>query len=199
MVETYHYAHRAPSISYAVGMYVDDILAGCTTFNTVFNNIASAICGSEYAGGVMELARLFIHDWAGYNSESWLIGESFNWLQKDRLDVCVLLSYADTAQGHIGVIYQATNWLYTGISPAATGREYLINGKVKTRRDFRRKHGSNEIMSFKEIEAIFPDVQRVESSPKHRYVYFLGNRRQRRKLRKALKWPVLPYPKGDSE
>lgn len=197
MVQKYHYAHRVPSISFAVGMYVDSVLAGCITFNTVFANIASAICGPQYSDFVFELARLFIHDWSGRNSESWFIGESFKWLRRERPDILILLSYADTNRNHLGLVYQATNWVYTGISPSATGREYVINGKVKTRRDFRRSAGSNEIMSFTELQEIYPDIKKVESSEKHRYVYFLGNRRQRRELRKALKWPVLPYPKRE--
>ena len=34
-----------------------------------------------------------------------------------------------------------------------------------------------------------------EGTPKHRYVGIFGDRRQKRILRAALRWPVLPYPK----
>ena len=38
-----------------------------------------------------------------------------------------------------------------------------------------------------------------ERSQKYRYVYFLGNKRFKKKMRKLLKYPVLPYPKGENQ
>jgi hypothetical protein len=32
-------------------------------------------------------------------------------------------------------------------------------------------------------------------SRKHRYIYFIGNKRDKRRLRAALRYPVFPYPK----
>lgn len=39
---------------------------------------------------------------------------------KQYKDDLILVSYADSAQGHHGYIYQATNWIYTGISAKRT-------------------------------------------------------------------------------
>ena len=41
-----------------------------------------------------------------------------------------IVSYADTSQGHHGYIYQATNWIYTGLSAKRTER-YDINNPNK--------------------------------------------------------------------
>jgi len=38
----------------------------------------------------------------------------------------VVVSYADTSQNHHGYIYQATNWIYTGLS--AKRPDYKIKG-----------------------------------------------------------------------
>ena len=38
----------------------------------------------------------------------------------------VIVSYADTSLGHHGYIYQATNWIYTGLS--AKRKDYKIKG-----------------------------------------------------------------------
>ena len=38
----------------------------------------------------------------------------------------VVVSYADTSQGHHGFIYQATNWIYTGLS--AKFKDYAVRG-----------------------------------------------------------------------
>ena len=39
------------------------------------------------------------------------------WLLKKKAPVVrLVVSYADSEQGHSGIIYQATNWIYTGFS-----------------------------------------------------------------------------------
>lgn len=200
MVETYHYAHRVPVLIYAVGLFISGVLSGVCTYSKPMASVCNAICGEEYSDNVLELSRLFIHDWCGRNTESWLIGQSFKFIQDDTK---ILLSYSDTSQNHLGIIYQATNWFYTGISGEADNREYqLSDGTITTRRadifKVSTKRGLGKIMSWEEIQALHPGIKRIQSSLKHRYIYFLGNRRQRRTLRQALKWPVLPYPKQDA-
>ncbi len=182
MVETYHYAHRVPSIVVAVGMFVDGTLVGCCTFGTILSNNADKICGEEYKLNVIELTRLFIFDWAGRNSESWLIGQAFALIPKDYF---IMLSYADSGHNHTGYIYQATNWIYTGCV-SRTGYKDENGNDINERTIFDPRKKIND----------YDKYIRYEQAPKHRYIYFLGNRRQRRELRQALKWPVLPYPKG---
>lgn len=197
MVETYHYAHRVPPMTHTIGMFCDNELVGVCAYSKPMANICAAICGEEYTDNVLELCRLFIFDSVGRNSESWLISQSWRFLS---LESKILLSYSDTSQSHLGTIYQATNWLYTGTSNESSGREYLMpDGRVATRRGrvfWRSQRDPTDILSWNEIRELYPGVQKLSSSLKHRYVYFLGNKRQRRTLRQALKWPVLPYPKG---
>jgi len=193
MVETYHYAHRVPSIVLAVGMYVDDVLAGCITYGIPINRNMLACCGEDHIPHGLELNRLYIHDWAGHNSESWLIGQGFRALSADLRDVRFLVSYADAHHNHIGYIYQATNWIYTGTGNPGGGGLVLIDGKPRHKKSLFDVYGTADIPTLEEVGHT---IERTNRAPKHRYVYFLGNRRQRRKLRKALKWDVLPYPKG---
>jgi hypothetical protein len=40
---------------------------------------------------------------------------------------------------------------------------------------------------------------RINRSAKHRYVFFVGNKYQKNSLLKQLNYPVMPYPKGDSQ
>ena len=42
------------------------------------------------------------------------------------------------------------------------------------------------------------DWTKASGGPKHRYVYILGNKRERRERRALLRYPVLPYPKAAS-
>lgn len=193
MVETYHYAHRVPSIVVAVGMYVDGVLAGCITYGMAASTKSSkAICGERHSDVVLELNRLFVFNWAGRNSESWLVGQSYAFIQRP----AILLSFADTGQNHIGYIYQATNWLYTGLSDSSGCYSRIeINGHERTSKSFYDELGTQ---SKAAILRQYPKAVFHPYTQKHRYVYFLGSKRQRKALRKALKWPVLPYPKGKS-
>ncbi len=75
-------------------MYVDDILAGVCCYGTTIGTVSDAICGKEYRYNVLDLNRLYIYDWAGKNSESWLIGQSFKWLRKLHPNRFILVSYA---------------------------------------------------------------------------------------------------------
>lgn len=195
IIETYHYAHRVPSMSVLIGMFVDDILAGVISYSKTLNNISASICGEEYTDNVLELSRLFIFDWAGRNSESYFIGQSFNFIPNN---ICILLSYSDKKQNHLGTIYQATNWLYTRISKPSNGREYMLSdGTILTRqcRHFTKNKDGQTMLSWNKIKELYPGIQKYKSSEKHRYVYFLGDKRKRKELKQQLKWPVLPYPK----
>lgn len=39
----------------------------------------------------------------------------------------------------------------------------------------------------------------IETKPKHRYIYFIGNKSEVKAMKAKLTWPILPYPKGDGE
>lgn len=192
MVSAYHYAHRVPSIMVSLGMYVDDVLAGCITYGMPASTKTSkAVCGTEYKDHVLELNRLYVHDWAGFNSESWLVGQSFRYIDRPM----ILVSFADTGQDHMGYIYQATNWIYTGLSDDSGCYSRIeVNGKERSGKSFYDELGTQAKAVILEH---YPDAIFHEYTRKHRYVYFLGSKKQRKELRQALRWPVLPYPKGN--
>ena len=64
---------------------------------------------------VYELNRLWAADGLPKNIESRFIGWCLRELKKIRPDT-ILVSYADGSKHHIGIVYQATNWVYTGQS-----------------------------------------------------------------------------------
>ena len=193
MVEKYHYAHRVPSIVIAIGMYVDDVLAGCITYGVPPNRNMLACCGEQFIPRALELNRLFIHDWAGRNSESWLIGQSFKLLRNERPSYVLLISYADLQHKHMGTVYQATNWIYSGVGDPGGGGMVDIDGKQHHKKHLYNLFGTADL---KHIRALGHKVERTNRAKKNRYIYFLGSKKQRKELRAALKWPVLPYPKN---
>ena len=50
-----------------------------------------------------------------------------------------------------------------------------------------------EISNFDEVAELYRRPQ------KHRYIYFIGTKHQKKDMLSALKYPILPYPKGDTQ
>lgn len=64
--------------------------------------------------GVLNLSRFVIDPELPTNAASFLLGASMRLINRQRWPV--LLTYADTSQGHTGAIYRATNWTMDGYS-----------------------------------------------------------------------------------
>jgi hypothetical protein len=159
-------------------------LSGVVSYGTpASSTLLSGVCGKKNAKYVLELNRLIIEEGVPKNSASFLVGRSLRLLPKPS----IVISYADTDQGHIGYIYQACNFLYTGLSspfkdPKIKGLEHqhhatYANGMTNT--ELKEKYG--ERLYF------------VDRARKHRYVFFVGC-----DLKKELNYKILPYPKGDT-
>ena len=143
-------------------------------------------------GKYLELVRLFSFDWAGKNMESYCIGKSIKYIKKYHKDVKILVSFADPEQGHDGIIYQATNWLYCGKSQP--DEWYIVDGEKIHPRSMVAKYGTRSEGKLKEMGIEF---ERKLLTGKHRYVYILGNnKKENRYLKSKLKYDVLPYPKS---
>ena len=66
-------------------------------------------------------------------------------------------------------------------------------------RDFYRKYG---FCGKRELEKWLldkPDLCIKERLPKGRYIYLLGNKREKKQMMKTLKDKIKPYPKRDKE
>jgi hypothetical protein len=170
-----HYAKRMCPVSYAFGLYIDEQLVGVVTYGMPASpNLCMGICGFDYKDKVLELNRLCLNDGVK-NGASFLVSKSLQMLPKPT----VVVSYADTAMGHVGYIYQASNFLFTGTT--------------KERTDMAGGYGKHSRHSFGNSEI------RVNRSAKHRYVYFVGTKSQKNNLIKQLNYEILPYPKGDTQ
>lgn len=179
-----HYAKRMCPISFAFGAYRDTVLVGVVTYGTPASpHLCRGICGDEWADKVLELNRLCCENTA--NLASVLVGRSLRQLPKPS----VVVSYADTAQGHVGYIYQATNFIYTGQtdSDRKTPRGDRVSGIGHSRHDGRMADGT--------VDKSLSIVRRL---PKHRYVFLCGTSKQRVQIRGALRYSIEPYPKGES-
>lgn len=166
-----HYAKRMPSISYAYGLFYENELTGIVSYGSpVSPALCKGVAGEENRSIVLELNRLVLK-YNNKNEASYLVSNSLKLLPKPR----IIVSYADTKQNHIGIIYQASNFLFTGTS--------------KPRTDMAGKDGKHS------RHHLGDKTNRVFRSAKHRYIYLIGNKKDKKQLLKNLKYPILKYPK----
>jgi hypothetical protein len=180
-----HYAKRLCSISFAFGLFDNDnLLIGVCTFGCPpSRSLCIGVCGIENAQNVYELNRLCINEGLDKNVLSFFLSKTLNILPKG----LIIVSYADTSQGHHGYIYQATNWIYTGLSAKRTER-YDVNNP--------NKH-SKSVTQNKNLE--YKNLAVRDRPQKHRYIFFTGNKTQIKNYKKLLNYKQMPYPKGENK
>lgn len=186
--ERYHYAKGGGNMMWRWGLWHRHVLWGVVAYNLPTRRVCESVFGSEAFDRVWHMGRLVLADHAPKNSESRLISGSLHSIQREHPDCWAVVTYADTGEGHIGYVYQATNALFTGtVTAAAT---------------YVDKHGSRR-GTF--LNGVRVDARRAaaldwtptgRSGVKYRYVYLLGNRTERRARRAMLRYDVLPYPKA---
>lgn len=149
------------------------------------STLLKGICGEEEMHNVYELNRLWVADDVPKNGESFLISHTLKMLDKE-----IIVSFADTSQNHIGYVYQATNFLYCGLSakfrdPKVKGLEHMHHSTYA--------HG----MTMKQVKEKYGEenVYYVDRPRKHRYIYFNADKRRKKELKNKLRYKVQDYPK----
>jgi hypothetical protein len=205
-----HYTNSLNGCRHALGVYyaesnpdsffdIEERLIGVIVYaHPVSNKAIDSICGQNTLGldEVLELIRLHIDDLPNCkNIESFVIGQSFEWLRQNDSRVKVLISYADPEVGHTGRIYRATNWLYQGCGVSKLMPDYSLklteDGEWIHSRSVGSRFGNKNIKSL--AKRIGHTFWRKEETAKHRYIYFLTDKKETKRLKKLLKLPVLPY------
>ena len=174
-----HYAHRLPSISYCFGLYENKVLKGVCSFGLLPSPEVCLLFGEENKEKVLELNRLCVNDGLPKNALSFFVSRCL----KSLPEKTIVVSYADSGQNHHGYIYQATNFVYTGI----TKKQFDL--KIKGT----NKH-SRHVYDNKDVE-----TERVERTQKHRYFYFCGDEKFRNESLDKCDYKQVQYPKGDNK
>jgi hypothetical protein len=185
-----HYLHRARPSTNAFGLFEGDELIGVITYcQPASPNVARGICGEEERLNVRELSRLWIKDDSLKNAESFLIANTIKRIKED-----IIISYSEPQHNHRGVVYQATNFIYCGLSakrtdPKIKGMEekhnralYFGNLKVQNTAELKERFGNKNITTIKRER-------------KHRYIYFNCSKGRKKYLLKKLRYKVEQYPK----
>lgn len=200
-----HYAKRLPSISFAFGLYNQDlILQGICTYGMPCRryNDGGNIFDNKIKVPTYELNRLVVNDGMEKNTLSYFVAQTLKLLPKP---IC-LVSYADPNNGHHGFIYQATNWIYTGVAESGgKSFDWILNGKYLHGRNMTTEYvkdlcGKSYDASknlYENFENIGGEIKSQEG--KHRYFQFLGDKKFVAEMRKQMKYEIKPYPKGENK
>lgn len=184
----HHYLHSLPGgTCLAFGVFLVSRLLGVLTLGVGPLNGYSLVEGATPADCLV-LTRLWLSDGLPKNSESRVLGVVLRSLKR-HTEVKFLVTYADPAEGHVGVIYKASGWLYTGLSEAMPLYD-LGDGKLRHSRSLSHAFGTHSVRHFATHNVA---VKLVPQAAKHRYLYFLDPA-----WRGRLRAPLLPYPKREA-
>ena len=196
-----HYAKRMTSISYSFGLFKSKELVGVCSFGRpVAHILVKKAFSGHYQHNFLELNRLVINENLDKNVLSFFVSQSLKLLKKPK----VIVSYADTSQNHHGYIYQATNWLYTGLSAKfkdymVKGYEHLHGASVLDMVGRSDKNGHLDKVKLLKQKFGEKNVYMIDRARKHRYFYLLGNKKQKKEMKERLVYNIKPYPKGNNK
>ena len=185
-----HYLKRKCPCSIAFGLYNFDELVGVIVFGKPASyTLCNGIAGNGESKNVIEFNRFWVDDKMPRNTESWFLARAIK-----QCGFEIIVSFADTEQGHIGYIYQATNWLYCGESKKQKYFRLKGNSENSGGTKYRRRERMSKAKIMKEYGEEY--VEEYYSSLKHRYIYFNADKRRKRELINKLRYPLEEYPKN---
>lgn len=201
MVINNHYSGRCPGIKYCYGLYESGTLVGCVVYSIPASyTLCRGVCGEELSPFVIELSRLVITTTTP-NAASYLVGRSLRYLGDH-----IVVSYADCNDhvGHVGYVYQATNWIYTGHGSAepvyVLANDHPSGLKAGSVVSYTRRHIDKKArdlgFDWGNNASSGPGLIRKKTVGKHRYVYFTGTHKFVKDAKKHFRYKTIPYPKG---
>jgi hypothetical protein len=170
-----HYSGRKPVISKAFGWFFSGKLkAVCTFGKPASPPLCKGIMKGEYQSNVYELNRLCREE----DLDEQLSQFVSACLREVSSEDWIIVSYADTGMHHNGYIYQACNFIYTGLTKSRTDK-YTEGNKHCRHYDNNKQDGKRKVRTSK-----------------HRYIYFATkNKKLKKEWRAKLAYPQQDYPK----
>jgi hypothetical protein len=180
----FHYAKAVPNVGIAFNVFNNaNEWCGVICYGVgATNNIASPYQLKQ--GQVIELLRMALN--GKQESTTKALSLSIKLVGKKNPNIKLLVSYADSEQGHYGTIYQATNWIYTGFS---IDTNLIVNGKREHRRTLGSRYGT---CSSVELKKRGFKIEVLKTKPKWKYIYPID-----KSLLPLCKSLSKPYPKKE--
>ena len=184
-VENWHYSRMMPKSKLAkIGVWENSDFVGAVIFGVG----ATPELAKPYSLGmtqVCELVRVAMRNHA--TPVSRVLSIACKILKRSMPKLRLIVSFADTNQGHHGGIYQAGGWVYAGES---FGRAIMTFGKAEHPRTLGLRYGKGG-QSIPWLRAnVDPNAKQIELPAKYRYLMPLDD-----EMRKRIEPLRKPYPK----
>ena len=182
-VQHWHYSRSLPCSKTArLGVWEDDKFIGAVVFAWGANRHLAG----EYKLKMTEcaeLCRVALNKHATPVSK--ILAIAVKMLKRQMPGIRLLASYADLNQGHLGKIYQASNWIFVGETGTEAG--IMLSGKLTHRRTINSKYGTSDIEWLRKY--VDPSAHRYEGKPKFKYLLPLDDG-----IAEHIKQLSKPYP-----
>ena len=184
-VKHWHYSRSMPVGKLAkIGVWEDDKFIGSVVFGMgAAKDLGNPIGLKMF--GYCELVRVALT--THRTTVTKIISIAIKMLKQQSPKLLAIISFADPEEKHLGIIYQAGNWIFCGCSK--TSQVYELNGK----KYHNRVVNPGALQFGRKAKASIDKKKSLKRTtlPKYRYVYVLSEsiRDQIEKLRK-------PYPKS---
>ena len=186
--EHWHYSKCIPvGKLFKIGAWEDGVYIGCV----IFSRGANKYLASPYGLGqeeCVELTRIALRAHKHFVSE--IMMQALKKLHEFMPGIRLIVSYADPQQGHVGAIYQATNWIYVGHT--TPDRYCVLNGEKIHRRTIGSKCRGRGMSYSQYFLSVHKDGQILKDEGKHKYLMPLD-----KKMRKLILPLAKPYPKKE--
>lgn len=204
-IRTKHYLKKWPkAVQSVLGVYVDGKLSGTLVYGIgTRGQAATDIFGDGVIANnqLWELQRAYTTEEAKKlvpNLGSMVISRGNEWIRtnaktKDGKPIKAIVSYADSAQGHAGSVYKASNAIYLGQQKPLPG--WTITDP-KTGNTVTKSVIKKATLQKLADEGFIIDKVTPETG-KHKFLYVLGkDQNERDDLLAKVNKPIFDYPKG---
>lgn len=193
----FHYAKSIPVNTIGYNVYNDN---GDWCGVVLYGTGATISIGKPYGlnqGQILELVRVALNGKQECTSKA--VALTLKQIKRDCPLCRLVISYADIDQNHLGTIYQATNWIYTGRMNENSKDGWIVNGKRVHNRTVssmvKSKGGTNGLSRDEFIKKYYDENAQVHvTAGKHKYLMPMD-----KAMRKQIEPLRLPYPKTDPE
>lgn len=188
----FHYAKSVPAVVVGFNIYNEnDEWCGVIAYgNGATPHIASPY--DKWQGQVIELVRVALNGKQGHGRTSQALGMTMRMIPKYLPAVDLIVSYADIDQRHTGILYQATNWIYTGIRNQNERGAFIIHGKKTHPKTCHSRGWKQSLLWLR--ENVDKGAEEFITNGKHKYIYSVDKQTRRR-----IQILSVPYPKGVSD
>lgn len=194
----YHYSGKVvPNSKLHIGVFCvhTNELMGVLSYGTPMNatKTPQKIVKDSTQHTMYELNRMAMTDDAPKFSESQAISLCNKWVKINHPHIDYILSYSDGKEGNVGIIYQATNWVYLGYNESNSF--YDLDGTIMHKVTSWHRHREGRTCGRTEMQIMKTMYKNISQIYSRQYIYVFP-------LKKGLTYNrdvITEYPKRENE